>query len=332
MPQDECLTDDSEAGTCMPSYECTKRGGVAAGSCAKNFGTCCLIERTCGSETTLNNTYFVNPASGTTSDDVGKCSLTVNRISSSICQIRLDFKSFSLSQPETDGTCAVDSFTVTHVNTAPPTICGDNTGQHMYLDVEPNGGAIELAVDRSTTQNSRTWNIKVTQISCDSKYRAPPGCLQYFTSTSGIVKSFNYKKFTPSTSSSIPENRQIKNQNYGVCIKKAPKYCGITWSKDASAYSFTVTADVAVLPPDLIGDPAASSSGAESCTTDYVIIPKGKTDVPAEVDRLCGLGFPTYVTSTAMPFVMSVVTDGNELSDGGNIGFKLHYRQTIDCT
>ncbi|XP_068200787.1 uncharacterized protein [Palaemon carinicauda] len=330
VPQDECVTTDSESGTCMPSYECTRRGGVAAGSCAKNFGTCCLIERTCGTETTLNNTYFVNPAPGSADDTLGKCSLTINRVSGSICQIRLDFKTFSLSQPDTDGECADNSFTATHVNTAPPRICGDNTGQHMYLDVEPNGGAIELAVDRSTTKSSRTWNIKVTQISCDSKYRAPPGCLQYYTSTSGIVKSFNYKNYQ---GSGEPANRQIKNQNYGVCIKKAPEYCGVIWSRDtATKYSFTVSGDSSAIFPDLIGTPSASSNGTVECTDDYVIIPKGKTDTSEEVDRLCGLGFPTKVTSTGMPFTMTVVTNGDENVDGANLGFKLNYRQTRDCT
>ena len=42
----QCLTEDpsSKAGTCMSGQDCDSVGGVASGSCARGFGTCCLSE------------------------------------------------------------------------------------------------------------------------------------------------------------------------------------------------------------------------------------------------------------------------------------------------
>ncbi|XP_068200785.1 uncharacterized protein [Palaemon carinicauda] len=320
VPPDECDTEDGKVGTCMPSYECTKRGGVGSGGCAKAFGTCCLVERTCNSETSLNNTYFVNPSAE--SETVGACTLTINRASTSICQIRLDFISLRLTDPDTDGYCN-DFFTASGVNMEPNTICGKIDGQHMYLDVAPNGGAIKLTVDRQElNSNNKEWNIQVTQISCDSKYKAPESCLQYYTSTSGTVESFNFRK---------NKDGQLANQNYGVCIKKAPGYCGITWERDTTTeYSFTVSGSTDAVFPDLIGKPAAADFDG-NCLTDYVIIPEGVTDVPEQHDRYCGLGFPNSVKSTASPFVLYVRSDNNETPDGLNHGFRLNYRQTNAC-
>ncbi|XP_064117289.1 uncharacterized protein LOC135222869 [Macrobrachium nipponense] len=319
---DECDAGDGKLGTCMPSYECTKRGGVSSGGCAKAFGTCCLVERTCNSETSLNNTYFVNPSSETETE--GACILTVNRATPNICQIRLDFETFQISQPDDNGHCS-DFFMASGVNMPPNTICGKIDGQHMYLDVAPNGGAIKLTVDRQTlTANNKNWNIKVTQISCDSKYKAPESCLQYYTSTSGTVQSFNF-------ATNNNQVTQLANQNYGVCIRKAPGYCGIIWERDNTTnLGFTMSGAVDAVFPDLLGQPSVADFNGD-CLSDYVVIPEGVTDLSEQHDRFCGLGFPKWVMSTATPFVLYVRTDSAETVDGSNLGFSLTYRQTNSC-
>ena len=40
--------------------------------------------------------------------------------------------------------------------------------------------------------NPREWNIKITEIACDSPARAPSGCLQYYTAETGTIMSFNF--------------------------------------------------------------------------------------------------------------------------------------------
>ncbi|XP_047501788.1 uncharacterized protein LOC125047557 [Penaeus chinensis] len=175
---DQCTTNDATRtlGTCLPATDCTSTSGVSSGSCAKGFGACCIAQRTCSQSTSYNNTYFVNPGYTGSDTGTGACMLTVNRVNNNICQVRLDFLDFELEQPDVDGNCNVDFLTVTGGTSTVPRVCGSNTGQHMYVDVDPNGGALKVTVDRSAASTvNRSWNIKVTQIACNSQYRGEEG-------------------------------------------------------------------------------------------------------------------------------------------------------------
>ncbi|MPC20608.1 hypothetical protein E2C01_013561 [Portunus trituberculatus] len=336
IPQDPCTSDDSTLteGTCLPYKDCKFNSGTTSGYCSKGFAACCLLTRTCGETTSYNNTYFVNPGYTGTDTGTGTCTLTVNRVNSNICQLRLDFINFELEQPNEDGVCVTDYLSVSGASSTVPQICGSNSGQHMYIDVEPNSGPVQLTVERSTASTvDREWNIKVAQIPCDSEYRAPSGCLQYYTESTGTVSSFNFDNAEP-----VPESgtRQISNTDYSVCIDMVDGACGIEWTRNTTGgnYGFSVTdnADTIVIPPNIVGTPDASSTGTD-CTTDYVLIPGGVTDQGVQNDRFCGLGFPNSVTSTTKPFILNVKTDADEdgLNDFGNRGFNLNYRQLTSC-
>ncbi|XP_068200520.1 uncharacterized protein [Palaemon carinicauda] len=328
----ECDTSDGLSGTCFASGIC-KLNGVSSGSCAKGFGTCCLVQKTCDTTSSFDNTYFINPSYPNSDTTSGVCSISISRASSNICQMRLDFVNLELAQPDSDGNCNTDFLTVSGGTSTPPTICGTNSGQHMYVDVDPNStGALKVTVDRSTTTVSRKWNIKVKQIPCTSTERAPSGCLQYYTETSGNVQSFNFQ-------SSITQGTpQIASQSYGVCINMATGYCGVIWERNTTSGNrgFTVSSNAAAVNPAIIGTPDAAAYDT-TCTTDYVIIPGGVDNLGEAHDRYCGLGFPQMVTTTEKPFVMYVVTDANETPDkpngavGTNSGFSLNYRQTTTC-
>ena len=56
-----------------------------------------LVELGCGQTTYENCTYFVS--AGTV--DAGECRLRVCQCSDNICQLRLDFDTFVLNQPDT---------------------------------------------------------------------------------------------------------------------------------------------------------------------------------------------------------------------------------------
>ncbi|KAK4320530.1 hypothetical protein Pmani_008594 [Petrolisthes manimaculis] len=304
---DMCTTQDTvnTMGTCLPSKDCTNSAGTSSGTCAKGFGVCCIAQRTCGGSTTYNNTYFVNPGYSGTDTGTGACTISVNRVNSNICQLRLDFINFEVDQPDEDGNCVTDFLTVS--DSTVPMICGDNTGQHMYVDVDPAGGPIRVTVDRSAASTTnRLWNIKISQIECNSANRG---------------------------------TRQIANTNYGVCVEMADGYCGIIWERNTTGgdYGFSMTGNPAGLPPGILGTPDASETGTTNCMTDYVIIPGGVTDASVQEDRYCGLGFPNSVTSTNKPFMLYVTTDEAELvappgiSDINNSGFSLNYRQITNC-
>ena len=70
--------------------------------------------------------------------------------------------------------------------TAPPVICGYNTGQHMYVPACPSCVTITLDIDTgTTTTTTRTWQIKVTQYECGNLNAPEQDCLQYHTAIMG---------------------------------------------------------------------------------------------------------------------------------------------------
>ncbi|CAL4098461.1 unnamed protein product [Meganyctiphanes norvegica] len=280
-----------------------------------------VLTASCSETNGDNNTHFVNPPS----PHNGLCTLAVNHLDDNICQVRLDFIELELSEPEMDGQCVKDVFLVTGGISSPPLICGYNSGQHMYVEVDSAGGSLHLTVYRSATSpETNNWNIKVSQISCNSRYRAPYGCLQYYTTTEGTVRSFNFKQDSPTAADGT---REVAGLDYGVCVHKPGGCYGIIWSRNTTGgdYGFTLTTDVYSLIPELLGTPAASATGAD-CMTDYVLIPGGVDDLQAQNDHYCGAGFPESVTSTVAPFVLYYHTDADEALDSGSRGFSLNYQ------
>jgi len=100
---------------------------------------------TCGDATQAKEFNFVSPGYPVSIglDDL-TCSLSIDHgcnedgLSSSddnsVCQLRLDFDEFSV-QPPLLGNCIFDMFYV-GANGKYPLLCGDNSGHHMYLNVE----------------------------------------------------------------------------------------------------------------------------------------------------------------------------------------------------
>ena len=97
-------------------------------------------------------------------------------------------------------------------NSAPPVICGTNTGEHMYVEADQNCNILNANFGSSSTAGTGAFTIKVTQIECSSKTRAPRGCTQYFTGTTGSISSYNYQS---------GNGVLLYNQNYEACFR----YC-----------------------------------------------------------------------------------------------------------
>jgi len=365
IARDSCATGDASFpdGTCYSSKDCSRLGGTASNNrCAKGLGVCCRLTQTCGETIYTNRTYFVNPSSpNSDSTPVNPCRTRVDLIGENVCQLRLDFQSSTLAQPSaTTSLCDTDSFRITGTtnDASIPTICGENAGQHLYVDVDPTSRGPTLEVDTSNaggTTFARTWAIEVTQIQCDSVERAPTGCRQFYNTTSGTVTSFNFKN-PASTATEINAGTGLQlhlaNQNYRVCIQPQSGFCSIRWQPTPPATTGAASSTF-VMTGAFIGQAAAlgtgnawvdaytgAQAGAAAATTDtacldYVIIPGGSyaaiTGTPAiaagQSDRYCGGYFPT-VTSTAHPFGLHVKTDGSEpvATENGNVGFSLDYR------
>ncbi|XP_068085726.1 uncharacterized protein [Anabrus simplex] len=317
FPNDACLSPDGAKGTCYHSLECKSLGGIASGTCARGFGVCCIFMRTCGAITNQNCTYFVNPGFPMGSTDLMACTLTVNKLHD-VTQLRLDFLDFELAQP-VNGTCVEDQFIVSgqNTNSIVPVLCGFNTGQHVYMDVDATTGPYRLSVLSMGGSFPRMFRIKVTQLRPGYAKTAPKNCLQYYTGVRGTIESFNYQG----------QAGYLNNLNYAICIRKEDGYCSITYTNRPSNGTEPT---FQLLNVDEDGEPIVppGQAGAEAfnCPDDYIIINgirlcgERLNDASVTVDFTQDA--PVTDTSSG-PFVVPVRTNGNTVGRG----FLLDYMQ-----
>jgi len=297
FPNALCTGSGSRNGTCYTAEECEDRSGTASGSCADGFGVCCVITLDCGGSSSENNTYFVK-ASFTTAT-VSSCPFTICPASSSVCRVRLDFTTFTLaSENQVAASATVDSSigdctSDTFAAPGAPVICGGNSGQHMYLDSD-GSTCLKNVFTFDGDSTTRAMDIMITQYDCKSMLGGPPGCLQYFTGTTGTVSSFNYD----STSTT---KRHLSNQDYEMCFRRESGYCSICYIATAFGLSLSLS------------DTAAQGAIVSNCQLDYLQIPDGMTQANAKLttqgttasNRFCGRFMATTSAATANASVCS---------------------------
>ncbi|XP_059097778.1 uncharacterized protein LOC131892061 [Tigriopus californicus] len=279
-------------GTCFTMNECVSKGGSAAGSCAAGFGVCCVfLVSTSGATVTQNCTYVRNPNFPNSLDTTSQISYNIQKCDRSVCSLRLDFETFSIQgtgnteeidtdvMPLDPGGVCLDTFSV-QVNTGQniPTICGQNTGQHMYVDVgNLASDTAQLNFAFSGSSNNRQWEIKVTQIPCNTQgHPNGCGCLQYHTGLTGRLTSFNF----------LPTNdNHLANQDYSVCIRQEAGFCCIEYSVCSDANSFSIDTNKMLM---------MSKVETECLTIDYITIEGGQgscagsNNPTAGVNKYCG--------------------------------------------
>jgi len=369
FPNTVCESSTSgRNGTCYTQSECTAKGGSSSGACASSFGVCCVFEATCGSATlSENNTYFTS--SGITKGS--SCKLEVCKCHSNVCQLRLDFETFILNLPITattgvngnaaanagsytlQGTCHVDTFGVSSPgSTTIPTICGTNTGEHMYVPASDQCNVLSANIGSTSSATTGSFTIKITQIPCNSPVLPPRGCLQYYYGSEvGAVQSFNFQR-TGTGSSGVGtagSSQLLVNQHYNACIRTERTYCTICyWNAIADTSGFHMSVPNGIAAIGLLGWDtncgnlgngiiiAAGINGlgyVNGGHYDYVNIPGGNCQPTASgtastgqpVDRYCGTalrcadsdktiaGAPTNtVCSSLKPFKIGVHSDGTE--------------------
>jgi len=334
FPNQQCTGSSSSStyGTCYTSSECSAKGGSADGNCAAGFGVCCVIyTTTCGTAISTNTTYIRNPGypSSYTASSASTCTYTFNKVSADICQLRLDFQTFSgFATSTTAGSCYDTLAMAGQTGVDPPSICGTNTGYHMYTEFGATSTdtiTMTLTYGSSGLTTAKTFNILARQISCTSSYKAPTDCTQYFTGVSGNVQSYSYGQF-------------LKSQYYTNCIRTEKGYCGIQWKQ-----SSTTSPD----PFGILGtvSPAVGAEGSSTtlCTSGFVHIPglsmDGITGIPVPLatalafqSNMCGLAFGIEGQTTGaalitrvQPFILGVYSDTTTAQPG--TGFNLDYTQ-----
>jgi len=372
FPNSACTSSTSgRNGTCYTSSECTANSGTSSGSCASSFGVCCIFEKSCdGASVSQNTTYFTS-----SSRALGEsCKLTICKTSADVCQLRLDFETFVLNDPVTASTvtvgpatnaagtanslgdCNTDQFSVTAPGgKSPPVICGTNSGQHMYVHASPQCNVLNANFGSSSTATSSAFTIKITQVLCSSKLKAPQGCLQYFTGTTGTITTYNYNS---------GGGVLLTNQDYSICLRSERTYCAVCYWSTAFKMSLPDGANGNNGVDTLCGYPAINPAMTKGGGFDYIFIADGQCDSPVSGavtgtmetnDRYCGTELrclsavpATATTGTAgqtvcsmnKPFKISVHSDGLEYyesttaSEGliaNNRGFSISYYQKTSC-
>ena len=104
--------------------------------------------------------------------------------------------------------------------------------------------------------------IVFSQIECGSIWAPPHGCLEYFTGTSGTIKTWNYDD---------TNNIHPSDAAYAICYRREKGYCGLAMTPADESNSFTFGGGNAFTTngrnadgcaPDALSFPQASSTGA----------------------------------------------------------------------
>ena len=276
---------------------------------------------TCGATVTNNCTYIQNPAYPS-SESSGSCSFSVQPLNSDICQLRLDFDNFDLTETSTNvGTC-VDTFDVTSGSSRDYfSLCGTLTGQHMYMETGRKTTDQTLSFTIATTSTVATWRIKVNQISCFSLSKAPNDCLQYHTGVSGEISSLNYPTV------------MLADIWYSICIRREHGYCGAEWSLEASTSPDSFVLDRTITTTSFTDVAAIVANSVDATSSDaYIAIPGAYagiygggifSDETVIVDTTSGT-----VQTYGVPLRVNVNT--YDVGSSVDIGFNLVYNQ-IPC-
>merc|ERR1712079_910255 len=220
----------------------------------------------------------------------GTCAFTFNKVSDDICQLRLDFQTFSGFATTTPiGACSDYMTAAGQTGKDPPSICGTNTAYHMYVEFGATStDTIAITNTYGSTTTAKTFNILARQISCTASYKAPTDCVQYFTGTAGSVKSYNYAG-----------GQVLAGQRYNNCIRTEKGYCAIQWKESSTTSPDPFSLDsISVVGANGANPPTP----AILCDTAYIAIPNlspdGIVQIPippgatqAYQSQVCGTNF-----------------------------------------
>ncbi|CAL8125773.1 unnamed protein product [Orchesella dallaii] len=285
FPPEPCSPTNSPQleGVCLSRKRCSASGGESVGGCQQGVGTCCKFTRQC-----LPNKRAVTVTETVenliNSNMAGSCEFVIPK-QPGICQVKLEFINVALQDPLSTGVnagnCQSESLTVSgaaNLN-GPLKVCGRLTDQHMILSYGTTSD--QISVIMHSEMISQNYNIRASQISCNSVDKAPDDCLQYFTTTTAVVKSFGFPT-------------QLNNQRYTICVKPNSGGSSLLWTTCTSAESGT-------------SNPFAVSEASTPCLTDWIAI---------DAEKRCGQMFDPLMTTDAGSHArVRVNFDENETGD-----------------
>lgn len=93
------------------------------------------------------------------------CETVVERASSSIIRLKINFKQLELYRPTTDGHCLHDKFAVYTDLNAPvtPIVCGNHTGKTISVPFLPSQTSLIISITTSDLDHDRNWHVEIEQ-------------------------------------------------------------------------------------------------------------------------------------------------------------------------
>ncbi|XP_036219434.2 uncharacterized protein [Bactrocera oleae] len=299
-----------------------------------------ILNFQCGQTTRLKRIVIRSPAQ---QFSTSTCQYTIRRQSNHVCQLLIRFQHFELQQPTTDAITntlsCTDSFTVGRF-----TLCGDNSGQHIYIPFVGESAALNFNLPSRSSQSN--WHLIVEQLECppapshladtlppliggmvkdlldlrnvfskfisDIDLLAPAGCDQYYTEPSGQIKSFNYRDGI--------NTHYMTNLKYTICIKQ-------TMTANLVEYivnKFSLSSELATEFYNEACRPFIFTEGRQS---DYLMILNSHFADNAAIQPtyFCGQGLTAgQVVIGFRPFIMHFSSDEQWHSE--ETGFSIEYR------
>ena len=71
------------------------------------------------------------------------------------------------------------------------TICGNNNGQHMYLECGDESSQTSIRQMTSGENFMRLFRYRVSQIQCNTAWTPRSGCTQWFDALQGRFRTYN---------------------------------------------------------------------------------------------------------------------------------------------
>ncbi|XP_052864226.1 uncharacterized protein LOC128276158 [Anopheles cruzii] len=310
----------------------------------------------CGGTSLVKTTTLIAPtnagANGVT------CVYTIRALNLRICQLRLDFNSFSLAQPTLDPypVCINDALTVQNMDF---NLCGENSGQHVYVPFSPTSADRTLTITFRIASRSHIptlgnphWSVRVQQLECpagmpmamralllpepqpqpepqarthhnDLGDLAPAGCLQYFSEPSGTVESFNLGNGAGGV------GPYLGGVNYAICFQRGRT----TRSLRLSMSTFEIASSADPTDGNVGFDELCYSNiPLQVRSEDNLHIPNAVFQLPSfpllRAERFCSrslMNANVDVTSPG-PFVMYFNSDRLYEPTRPEVGFRLQYQ------
>ncbi|XP_011186994.2 uncharacterized protein LOC105214976 [Zeugodacus cucurbitae] len=342
VASDACTTNEGTSGSCLSRFNCMRQGGVPKGYCS-TYGVCCETNLQCGQISSSKRIVIKNPV-----QLPNTCQYVIAPYSSNVCQLLIEFEHFELNQPTNNAdqgtSICEDRFTVGSF-----TICGENSGQHIYLPYDVVAGVtqatLEFIFNKKWAQSS--WHLVITQLECpqqkkrfgsggggggnmlsfmgqtniqdirkifSSKHNdwdllAPPGCSQYFRQPTGTIKSFGNMYY-------------MTNLHYTICIKPLADTSMIEYVVN----KFSLSSEQTTNFYDEYCHPFVVTEGRQN---DYLMIWNAifKDDANLQPTFFCGQGLMAGQTLVAtVPYQLYFNSD--EQWSNVETGFSISYRLT----